>query len=354
VRFAAQLGFSIDAATDASIRSNAEGIDRVAQERVRDELLKLMAQRHTAPWLCYLDDVGLLTRIVPELEPARNCAQPSQHFLPVLGHLLEAVAAFDWLYAELISNPLPVSAMSMTSTTPLRLPMAVQQHPELSAALPMADQLLRLLQEPMSNGHQRYAYFKLAVLLHDVGKPATASVKPGGRITFYDHQMVGAEMVGKIAQRLRLGRDVGSYLQLVVREHMRPGQLRGLGPELTRRALYRFMRDSGGAAPDVLLHSLCDHLAARGPYLQLDDWTHHVLWTTAVLNEDWIARPEQRPVRLISGNDVVQILGVPAGPLVGRVLAAVEEAQFVGDVKTREEALAVAAEIVRSTLPAKM
>jgi hypothetical protein len=114
------------------------------------------------------------------------------------------------------------------------------------------------------------------------------------------------------------------------------------------------MRDSGGAAPDVLLHSLCDHLAARGPYLQLDDWTHHVLWTTAVLNEDWIARPEQRPVRLISGNDVVQILGVPAGPLVGRVLAAVEEAQFVGDVKTREEALAVAAEIVRSTLPAKM
>ncbi len=347
VRFAAQLGFAIDGATDAAIRRYAALIDEVARERVRDELLKLLAAAQAAPYLRYLDDVRLLTRIIPELEAARDCAQPSQHFLPVLDHLLETVAAAEWLLARL-GGERPENNVAETLTDQdLRLPMAARRYPQLTAELEDPSLLRERMAQTMLGGQPRSVFFKVAALLHDVGKPQTKQVRPDGRITFYGHPEVGAELVAQIGQRLHVGREATGYLQLIVREHMRPGQLRSLGPNLTRRAIYRFWRDTDPAAPDVLLHAMCDHLAARGPLLSLEDWEQHVAWTGTVLRESWRATETQRSTRLITGTDIMRELQIAPGPLIGRALAAVAEAQFLGEVQTRAEALALAANIVR-------
>ncbi len=340
VRIAAQLDFQIADDTLTLIRAAAKELDSVAGERVRDELLRLFSIRSAAPWVVLLDEVGLLTRIMPELGPARGCAQPPQHFLPVLEHLFETVRAWEWLFAQLMRD----GGSSR--------PAAVQHYPQLAVLFSNSEALVRRMQEPVMGDHARYALFKLAALLHDIGKPATQQQKSDGRITFYDHPEVGAEIVVQIARRLRLGRDATTYVALVVREHMRPGQLRSLGPGLTRRALYRLLRDTGRATPDVLLHSLCDHMAARGPYLSPHDWQHHVAWTDAILREDWVDRDRPRAPRLITGQDVINELGVTPGPLVGRVLAAVEEAYFLGQVQSRAEALRLAAQVVQQEQPA--
>lgn len=339
IRLAVQLDLSIDAATRAALEQHAAQIVGVAQERVRDELLKLLRLPHVAPWLAYMDQVGLLTTIIPELEPARGCTQPSQHVLPVFEHLLEAVAAWEWIADQLAGRSPAVS----DAAAPLALPAAVRAHPDLRLTLPDGAALLARMREPLAAGVERGAIFKLAVLLHDVGKPATRAVR-AGRITFYEHQRIGAELVRGLAQRLRLGREAGSYLALVVREHMRPGQLRALGPHLTRRALFRLLRDLGAAFPDLLLHSLADHLAARGHLLARADWEQHVAWTAALLREDWRhhTRAAARQTRLVSGHDLITTLGIAPGPQIGRLLELIEEAHFAGEVRTRAEALALA------------
>ncbi|MDQ5851775.1 MAG: polynucleotide adenylyltransferase, partial [Chloroflexota bacterium] len=97
VRLGALLDFRLADDLDAELRARHALIKDVAAERVRDELLKLLALPHAARWVRYLDEVGLLTSIIPELEPARTCDQPVVHFLPVLAHLLEAVVAAEWL-----------------------------------------------------------------------------------------------------------------------------------------------------------------------------------------------------------------------------------------------------------------
>jgi tRNA nucleotidyltransferase/poly(A) polymerase len=351
VRFAAQFRFALAPATDAALRQHAALITTVAQERIRDELLKLLAARHAAPWLAYLDELRLLTRIIPELDPARSCAQPTQHFLPVLAHLFEAVCAWEWLYAQLVpsNDLLPESSPSEgVLPTTFVTPVAVQTEPRLAMSQRFVERIRERMEQEVTAGHRRYALFKFAMLLHDVAKPATMQIREG-RITFYGHEDLGADMSRAISQRLCLGRDATYYVERVIREHMRPGQLRALGADLTRRAIYRLLRDTGAAAPDVLLHSLCDHLGAKGPRVTLAAWVEHVAWTDAVLAE---IREEQRsapPTRVITGGDLIQNLGIEPGPVLGQILAAIDEAVFLGEVTTREEALALAAQMVNSS-----
>lgn len=344
VRFAAQLGFELAPETDLFIRHNVAGIDTVAHERVRDELLKLLAQRHAAPWVIYLDTVRLLTRIIGELEPARNCAQPREHFLPVLDHLLETVRAWEWLYDQIAAQAGSGEPGVHPEPTPDRAlqPVAVQTHPQITAPLPFAERIVERMHEPVTAGHRRYAVFKLATLLHDVAKPQTKQIKPNGGVSFYDHQVIGAEVAGRIGQRLRLSRDAIGYVQLVVREHMRPGQLNTLGADLTMRAVYRFGRDTGAAAPDVLLHALCDHLAVRGPMLSVAGWAQHVAWTGDMLEALWTPQGETHKTRLLTGNDLIRELNLQPGPMIGELLEAVAEAQFLGTIHTRDEALNLA------------
>lgn len=349
-RFAAQFTFALAPETDAALRRHAHRIDAIAQERIRDELLKLLAARHAAPWLAYLDEVRLLTRIIPELDAARDCAQPTQHFLPVLAHLFETVCVWEWLYAQLTptSDDAPVfGAAEGILPAAFVQPVAVETEPRLTMSQQFAAQICERMSQEVTAGHRRYAIFKLAALLHDVAKPQTMQIRDG-RITFYGHEDVGADMVRQIGQRLRLGRDATSYIERVVREHMRPGQLHALGSDLTRRAIYRLLRDTGAAAPDVLLHSLCDHLAAKGPRASLAGWEHHVAWTDAVLGDVRTERPVAPKAHIVTGGDVIRYLGIEPGPVVGRILAAIDEALFLGEVTTREEALALAAQIAHA------
>ena len=93
VRQAAQLGFALAPETTALIRRDGAAVAQVSGERVRDEVTRLLALPYAAPSLEQLDDLGLLTVVLPELEPLRDLAQPPPHHLPALAHSLETVRA---------------------------------------------------------------------------------------------------------------------------------------------------------------------------------------------------------------------------------------------------------------------
>jgi putative nucleotidyltransferase with HDIG domain len=306
VRLEAVLGLRLDAPTRRLIRRHAGALAGVSAERVRDELLAILAQPRGARAVRRLDALGLLAVVLPEVEPMRAATQPAPHRFPVLEHSLRALDAAERLLAG------------------------------LERLAPFADALGRHLAEALGGGVDRAQGLKLAALLHDVAKPETRRVI-GGRIRFFDHDVIGAARVRAIGFRLRLPGRVTEAVAHLVRHHLRPMHLVQAGA-VTRRARYRFFRDLGDEARDLLVLALADGAAVRGE-------SPFSTWRRSPLIRDLLAgwRDEEAAGAappLLRGEDVMEHFGIGPGPAVGELLGRAREAQALGRVGTREEALA--------------
>lgn len=321
VRLAVQLDFRLEPDTADAIRRRAAHITEAAPERRRDELARCFSTERAAPALRLLDELALFDPLFPEVAAGRGVTQPKEHHWDVLEHSIETVAALDFMLAS--DAPETEREGSFWRA--------------LWEALDFLPELRQHFDEQVGERRTRGSLIKLAGLLHDVAKPETRAPDATGRIRFFGHAERGAEKAAAILRRLRFSRREVALVTTMVEEHLRPGQL-GQGEPPSRRALFRFYRDTGDAAESVLLLSLADHLAARGPGLDLDGWRRHVAYIAHVFarrdEDDAIARP----VRLLNGNDLMSALGMRPGPEVGRLLAELEEALGSGEISNREEA----------------
>jgi poly(A) polymerase len=318
VRLAAELGFSIDEETESLIRRDSHLIANVAGERVREELLRLLAVSQSEWLLPYLDGLGLITAIIPELGQAKGSVQPKEHFWDVFDHSLKTVVAVDFV---------------------LRRGDWEYAGDDIQADVPWSETLGQHFAREVSGGSNRRLLLKLAALLHDVAKPQAKATDSDGRIRFLGHAKEGSAIAVDILERLRFSAKEIKLVEIMVRHHLRPGQLSQQDELPSRRAIYRYFRDTGEAGVDVLFLSLADHLAARGPSLNLAQWQEHARMVEYVLSQ----RSEQEslvvPPRLVDGHDLINIFGMRPGPRVGELLEAVHEAQATGELATREEAL---------------
>ena len=147
-------------------------------------------------------------------------------------------------------------------------------------------------------------------------------------------------MVQAVMERLRFSRRETELVQTMVLHHLRPAQMGRDGEPPTRRAIYRYFRDTGEAAIDTLFLSLADHMATRGPLLDMAEWRRHAQATAFALEEHLRSLREVPPPKLIDGRDIMELFHLPPGPLIGELLEGLREAQAAGEVSTREEALA--------------
>jgi len=100
VRLAATLGFSIDPATEALLQRDSRLVTNVAGERLRDELCCILETHKAYQSFCYLDRLGLLAPLMPELTGSKGVTQPKEHFWDVFDHSLETVACVERLLRE--------------------------------------------------------------------------------------------------------------------------------------------------------------------------------------------------------------------------------------------------------------
>ncbi|TAK62788.1 MAG: HD domain-containing protein, partial [Dehalococcoidia bacterium] len=328
VRLAAELGFDIEASTLAAIRERAGSLDRAAAERRRDELARILEQQEAYRGVRLLDEAGLLDELLPELAEGRGVEQPEQfHVYDVFEHNLRAVEALD----EML-RPEPRGFLGA----------------ELWRTFAWcAEELRAYLDEPLTEGRPRVALVKLAALLHDVAKPRTRSVEGDGRTRFFGHADEGARMATAAMVRLRFSTRETEFVRVLVAEHLRPVQLAQAGEAPTRRALYRFYRDLDDAAPAVLLLALADAAAARGPSMTREGWSRQAAYMNGLLVRSKEEEGIIQPPRLVSGHDIMSVLGLPEGPAIGRLLEALREAQAAGEVHDTEEALAFVRALAR-------
>jgi len=313
-RFAATHNFQVTQETEETIRTLAPNLSRVAGERLHYELFQLLPSPRAAKTLRHMDRVGLLAQIFPEIADMKGVPQNGYHHLDVFEHSLETVAQLE----EVLAAPARFFG---------KLAMAIQE----KAAVP-----------------SQVAVLKVAALFHDVGKPQVQErrVDPE-RYTFYYHERVGVEIFQRAAKRLRFSQAQSKAVTHFITWHMRPFLLLPLFTrgELTLRALGRLVKAARGELAGCFALAMADSLAGQGPQKPPDaDRRLGELAVAAWIFYQERLAPPQLP-RLVTGDDLCA-LGLSPGPEFRRLLAAVEEAQWEGQVATREEALALVRRLV--------
>jgi len=202
VRLAARLGYTIEPATFAAIRTRAAAIVGVAWERIGDEIVRILREGDARRGFELLDASGLLTHVLPEVAAMRGVAQSPDH------------------------------------------------HPE-GDVFTHTLLLLAQLRDPSET-------LALGALLHDVAKRDCAQRRDDGRITFYGHPEVGAVKAVEICQRLRRSRETWERVDYLVRYHLRLVS----APHMRRSTLRRFLAEAG--IDELLELARIDTLAASG------------------------------------------------------------------------------------------
>jgi tRNA nucleotidyltransferase (CCA-adding enzyme) len=276
IRFAATLGFALEPATEAAIPSALGSLARVSAERVRDELLKLLDAPRPSLGLEIAERTGILGVILPELAEGVGVAQNRFHRFDVWRHTLASVDAT-------VGDPIT----------------------------------------------------RLGALLHDVAKPRTAAPRPDapGESTFYRHDSVGAKMTDAICRRLRLSTREREKAVALVGHHMF-----WYAPEWTDASVRRFMRRVGPELIPDLFALRAGDVVGRGfgedPEVELGELRRRI---DRVVAEDQALTVADLAV---TGEDVMRVLEVPPGRIVGDTLRALlEEVLDDPELNTRERLL---------------
>jgi len=266
-RFAAQLGFSIEDAAHTAIVEMAERISIVSAERVRDELTKLLLAPMPRAGLEVLVETGLADQVLPELPALRLEIDEHHRHKDVYHHTL----------------------------TVLEQAIALETGPD--GAVPGPDLVLRL-----------------AALLHDIGKPATRRFEPDGGVSFHHHEVVGAKLAAKRLKALRFDKETGKDVARLVELHLR---FHGYGEgQWTDSAVRRYVTDAGPILER--LHRLTRSDSTTRNQRKADrlsrayDELERRIERLRGQEELAAIRPD------LDGAQIMEILGIPAGPAVGQ------------------------------------
>jgi poly(A) polymerase len=305
-RFAAALGFRIEPETLAVIARRSPLISRSARERISAELFKMMEVKGSFPHLKQMSQAGLLTQIVPELQPCQGCLQGEIHGRDVFEHTMEA---YQEMEAVLIN------------------------HAGLWPGFikPMASYL---------QAKNRKVLLKWATLLHDLGKPRTRRVEPSGRVRFLGHEAEGGRLAGHICERLRMSGQDRSYVTLIVKNHRLSLLLFDAyqRASLSSRGIVRFVRKYQDDLMGLLLHSVADQRAKAGAAPEsvgaLVTFLERIL---SVYFSD--LKPKLAAPRLVTGHDLMRHFNLEPSELIGRLLEKVEEGRLNGEIQSKQEAM---------------
>jgi poly(A) polymerase len=267
-RFAAKLGFTVADDVRAAMTDQAPRLlEIVSVERITSELTKLMLTPDPALGVDILVQTGVADEVLPEVSRLRMEADEHHRHKDVYQH----------------------------SLTVLRQAIALE--PEYGLGDDGGDLVVRL-----------------AALLHDIGKPKTRTLLPDGRVAFHLHEVVGAKMTKRRLTALRFPNDVIRDVSRLVELHLR---FHGYGEgEWTDAAVRRYVRDAGPLLTrlHVLTRADCTtrNRAKAARLARAYDSLEERITELSEQEELARLRPE------LDGNEIMRILGVPPGPVVGR------------------------------------
>src|SRR5437763_461676 len=328
-RLAVELDLRPEPATLELARRHVTGLDAVAGERVFAELRRILGSARPLPGLELMSQLGATAVVLPEVHALRDVHQSRFHHTDVYRHTLEvlerAVAVSGALGGDPAGPAAPVWGQSV-------------------GALGSGERARRasLPAEPLADEMTRGEALRWGALLHDIAKPQTRHEQPpGGRVTFLGHDSLGAEVAREVLERMRASERLRAHIAALVRHHLRLGFLVHEPQPLSPRTVYAYLRACAPVQADVTLLSVADRLATRGERAQ-EAIEAHLRLAWSLLGEALRWHEHGPPPPLLRGDELARELGLAPGPELGEVLEALAQAQFTGEVRTRDDALAFA------------
>ena len=263
VRFAAELGFEIEAETKAGIIKNAKLLEKISAERIRDEFIKIISSDQPMLGLELAHDLGILKYIVPELEEGIGTEQNQAHAFDVWEHL-----------------------------------MRTEQH--------SADKKFSLR-------------VRLAAIFHDIGKPKSRRKDPvTGQWTFYGHEVIGARMTEKILARLKFPKKLADEVVKLVRWHMFFSDTEQISLSAVRRMVANVGADM---VWDLMNTRECDRIGTGRPKANPYRLRKYKAMVEMVMRD-----PVSVGMLKIDGKRLMEIAEMKPGPRIGFILNSLLEA----------------------------
>lgn len=294
VRFATRYGWEIEPKTYDSMKRYVDRLEIISKERIKDEFNKILLSDNASMGIRTLCDIGAMKYIIPEVDEMIGMEQNAFHFGDVFEHTM---ALLDYDTKHFQSEDVAV---------------------------------------------------RLSLLLHDIGKIKTRSVGDDGRIHFYDHEFAGSEMIVDILKRLKYDNKTIEIVQFLVKNHMRT---KNFGNDCVKIKTKSFNKLAYICKNEYLYKALarvidCDNNSHKAEHIitgQYDYFMNHLDDAHKMFNY-------KLPV---DGNDVMEVLGIPAGVMVKKVLDKLIVRAFPNpDTLTRESCLksipSIAKEISKS------
>ncbi len=295
IRFACQLHFQIEPLTRQALAKEKHRLSIISQERITDELVKILQSKQPSIGLYLMDETGVLDVVLPEIAQLRG---------------FERIGKYQ--HKDVFRHTCKV----------------VDNVARISDSLPL----------------------RFAALYHDVAKPTTKEFNPDAGWTFHGHEEIGARMLDRIGKRLRISKSIITYTKKMIRLHLRPIHLAEEG--VTDSAIRRLVVQAGEDLDDLLILCRAD-ITSENPRRvaqHLANFDYLVERIEEIAEKDRL-RAFQSPVR---GDEIMQLCKLSAGPQVGRLKRAIEEAILNGVIANDHDAalaylLRVKDEILEST-----
>ncbi|SNZ12276.1 HD domain-containing protein [Hydrogenobacter hydrogenophilus] len=289
------------------VKKKGHMLTKVPSERITLELFKILRHNQSAKVIRDLYENGVLEVIFPEFSHMRKIKDQGEHHIyPLDEHTLRVLSALEKVIEERERYLSPDLSKNLGT---------MQVHGEFSD--------IELL--------------KLSALFHDIAKPHTFEIR-NGKITFYNHDKLGAQIVKEIGRRLKWSDTATEFVSKLVEEHLRPFYLRESlkRGQLTDRGKAKFWKECEEISAHLFLHAIADAIASKDTEEDMQDLIKTIKELETYRKEKY----EKIPIKsLLTGREIMEIFRLPEGPKIGEIKRALEQAQLNGIVKTKEDAI---------------
>lgn len=303
-RFQSLLGFELDEELEKIVKKHKTKITKPAVERVSYELLRLFSGKYCQKALFNMDKSELLEEIFPVINEVKIVPPNLHHHLALFEHSIEVVKQISEVYEK--------------------------SSEDVKAHLDTID----------FGGVSRLGHLKLAGFLHDIGKPSTWTIEQDtGKHRFIKHDDIGSKMAAELLKKMKFSKKQIEYIQKMIKYHIYPSHVVA-APDINDKIYMRLIRKMGNDVVDVIVLAMADRLSARGVEITDEIVEKNLNNLKALLNFYLSIKNNLKPLpKLLSGEEVMQILNLKPSKELGNIIKSLQEAQLDGNVATKEDAI---------------
>jgi len=309
IRLMSQLNFDISDEMHGLIKKNSKRIKEIPGEKLSNEIFKILGFKRSYYYFGFMDKhLDILGEVFPEIEPMKEVGKCKYHVVDAWTHSLHTMRVIEKIiYAERYFEK--------------HLRNAYNKHTK----------------QIIVNGHTKMQLMKLAALFHDIGKPKARWIDETGRVRFRGHEIVGAEIMANISERLGLSKKEKRYLCKIVKEHMWPLTLYKTN-DVSGRALYDLFKNFGEDTLDIILIGLADIISTRQllkPHEEMGMYKVHAEY----LANNYLTRFKglQDISHIVNGDDILKEFNIEDKRIIGDILDSVKKAIFFGKIPLERE-----------------